>query len=328
MNNKLIGIWVIRIIISLLFLVSAYAKVYHEPSAYFSITTFEAKQLVPLGFSSEISPYLSRILIALEFAIGVLILLPFYLKRIVIPLTIFVLAAFCVHLALQIYLTGNSGNCGCFGTLLPMTPLEAILKNIFAIGLLVILNRLLSKDKSKSIEIFYGFLIYLFFVIGIMALVPIKNSSNVTIDSNYQIQEDLVLEGPKQMKSEFGQTLPFADKGRLILCFFAPGCDHCRAAVRSIDSLSKIVENFPKVEIVFMDEEVDKIPEFFEYAGSEYHYIVLDISTFYDVLTWERDTPGIFYMWNGNILKEFNGTNDSAYDSESLLKSLNTKLYK
>ena len=324
MNNKLIGIWVIRIIISLLFLVSAYAKVYHEPSAYFSITTFEAKQLVPLGFSSEISSYLSRILIALEFAIGVLILLPFYLKRIVIPLTIFVLAAFCVHLALQIYLTGNSGNCGCFGTL-PMTPLEAILKNIFAIGLLVILNRLLSKDKSKSIEIFYGFLIYLFFVIGIMALVPIKNSSNVTIDSNYQIQEDLVLEGPKQMKSEFGQTLPFADKGRLILCFFAPGCDHCRAAVRSIDSLSKIVEDFPKVEIVFMDEEVDKIPEFFEYAGSEYHYIVLDISTFYDVLTWERDTPGIFYMWNGNILKEFNGTNESAYDPESLLKSLNFK---
>lgn len=325
MNNKLIGIWVIRIIISLLFLVSAYAKVYHEPSAYFSITTFEAKQLVPLGFSSEISSYLSRILIALEFAIGVLILLPFYLKRIVIPLTIFVLAAFCVHLALQIYLTGNSGNCGCFGTLLPMTPLEAILKNIFAIGLLVILNKLLTKDKSKSIEIFYGFLIYLFFVIGIMALVPIKNSSNVTIDSNYQIQEDLVLEGPKQMKSEFGQTLPFADKGRLILCFFAPGCDHCRAAVRSIDSLSKIVEDFPKVEIVFMDEEVDKIPEFFEYAGSEYHYIVLDISTFYDVLTWERDTPGIFYMWNGNILKEFNGTNESAYDPESLLKSLKIK---
>ena len=325
MNNKLIGIWVIRIIISLLFLVSAYAKVYHEPSAYFSITTFEAKQLVPLGFSSEISSYLSRILIALEFAIGVLILLPFFLKRIVIPLTIFVLAAFCVHLALQIYLTGNSGNCGCFGTLLPMTPLEAILKNIFAIGLLVILNRLLSKDKSKSIEIFYGFLIYLFFVVGIMALVPIKNSGNVTIDSNYQIQEDSVLEGPEQMKSEFGQTLPFADKGRLILCFFAPGCDHCRAAVRSIDSLSKIVENFPKVEIVFMDEEVDKIPEFFEYAGSEYHYIVLDISTFYDVLTWERDTPGIFYMWNGNILKEFNGNNDNAFDPELLLKSLNFK---
>ena len=240
MNNKLIGIWIIRIVVSLLFLVSAYAKVYHEPSAYFSITTFEAKQLVPLGFSSEISSYLSRILIALEFSIGILILLPFYLKRIVIPLTVFVLGAFCMHLAIQIYLTGNSGNCGCFGTLLPMTPLEAILKNIFAIGLLVILNRLVSKDKSKQIEIFYGFLIYLFFVVVIMVLVPVKSSDNITIDSNnYEIQEDSFLEGPKQMKSEFSQTLPFADNGRLILCFFAPGCDHCRAAVRSIDSLSK-----------------------------------------------------------------------------------------
>ena len=212
MNNKLIGIWVIRIIISLLFLVSAYAKVYHEPSAYFSITTFEAKQLVPLGFSFEISSYLSRILIALEFAIGVLILLPFYLKRIVIPLTIFVLAAFCVHLALQIYLTGNSGNCGCFGTLLPMTPLEAILKNIFAIGLLMILIKLVPNDRSKKIEIFYGFLIYLIFIVGIMVLVPIKSSDNIIIDSNsYLVQEDLILEGPKQIKSEFSQTLPFAD---------------------------------------------------------------------------------------------------------------------
>ena len=326
MNNKLIGIWVIRIIISLLFLVSAYAKVYHEPSAYFSITTFEAKQLVPLGFSFEISSYLSRILIALEFAIGVLILLPFYLKRIVIPLTVFVLAAFCVHLALQIYLTGNSGNCGCFGTLLPMTPLEAILKNIFAIGLLMILIKLVPNDRSKKIEIFYGFLIYLIFIVGIMVLVPIKSSDNIIIDSNsYLVQEDLILEGPKQIKSEFSQTLPFADNGRLILCFFAPGCDHCRAAVRSIDSLSKIVENFPKVEIVFMDEEVDKIPEFFEYAGSKYHYIVLDISTFYDVLTWERDTPGIFYMWNGNVLKEFNGINENAFDPKLLLKSLDYK---
>ena len=275
MNNKSIGIWLIRIVVSLLFLVSAYAKVYHEPSAYFSITTFEAKQLVPLGFSSEISSYLSRILIALEFSIGILILLPFYLKRIVVPLTVFVLAAFSIHLALQIYLTGNSGNCGCFGTLLPMTPLEAILKNIFAIGLLVILNRLIPNDRSKKIEIFYGFLVYLFFVVGIMVLIPIKSSDNVSIEFNQtQDLQDSINEGPLQMKSEFSQTLPFADNGRVILCFFAPGCDHCRAAVRSIDSLSKLVENFPKVEIIFMEEEVEKIPEFFEYAGSEYHYII------------------------------------------------------
>ena len=116
-----------------------------------------------------------------------------------------------------------------------------------------------------------------------------------------------------------------ADEGRLILCFFAPGCDHCKATIRSLDSLSKITENFPKVEIVFMEEEVEKIPEFFEYAGNKYNHLVLDIATFYDVLTWERDTPGVFYMWNGNIIKEFNGINEKSFNPSELVDVLNEK---
>ena len=117
-----------------------------------------------------------------------------------------------------------------------------------------------------------------------------------------------------------------ADKGSLLLCFFAPGCDHCKATIRSIDSLSKITDNFPNVEIVFMEEEVEKIPDFFNYAGSEYNYIILDIASFYDVLTWERDTPGVFYMWNGNNLKEFNGINEMQFDPSELLESSNASI--
>ena len=109
-----------------------------------------------------------------------------------------------------------------------------------------------------------------------------------------------------------------------MLCFFAPGCDHCKATIRSIDSLSKIIPDFPKVEIVFMEEEVEKIPEFFEYAGGEYSYRVLDIASFYNVLTWERNTPGVFYMWNGNILKEFDGIEEKSFDAKELIKFINT----
>ena len=36
-----------------------------------------------------------------------------------------------------------------------------------------------------------------------------------------------------------------------------------------------------------------KLPEFFEFAGNNINQI-LDIPTFYEVLTWERDTPGYF----------------------------------
>ena len=56
--------WILRLIISPLFILSAVAKLY--PSPYFAISTFEVKQLYPLGFSEGFAPYFSRILIGIE----------------------------------------------------------------------------------------------------------------------------------------------------------------------------------------------------------------------------------------------------------------------
>ena len=321
--NKQVLSWAIRILVSILFIVSAYAKIYHEPSAYFSITTFEAKQLVPLGFSSFLSALISRVLIALEFFLGVFILLPYYFKKIILPGTILILAAFCVHLGIQIILTGNSGNCGCFGTLLPMTPFEAIIKNVLAIGLLLALYKLNNFKKYTPKSKYLLTSSYIGFVILLFIYIPIRSSNSSELSMDLNTLENLPNNGPNQMTSEFGETLPFADKGRILLCFFAAGCDHCRSTIRSIDSLIQITPNFPRVEIVFMDEEVEKIPEFFEYAGNTYNYQILDIASFYNVLTWERDTPGIFYMWNGNIIKEFDGIAEKSFNAEELIEAVN-----
>ena len=179
----------------------------------------------------------------------------------------------------------------------------------------------MKKDYDLK-EIFYGFLVYVIFTVLIFLFIPVKSSDNISIDLKDYSNESTGFSGPEQVSSEFGVLLPMADSGRLILCFFAPGCDHCRATIRSIDSLSQITADFPKVEIIFMEEEVEKIPEFFEYAGNDYSHVVLDISTFYDVLTWERDTPGIFYMWNGNILKEFNGIGEMSFNAKELVNIL------
>ena len=84
--------------------------------------------------------------------------------------------------------------------------------------------------------------------------------------------------------------------------------------------------DFPKVEIVFMEEEVEKIPEFFDFAGGEYNYRILDIASFYDVLTWERDTPGVFYIWNGNIIKEFDGVGEKSFNAEELVGAISNSL--
>ena len=325
-STKLIFSWVIRILISALFLVSAYAKIYHDPSAYFSITTFEAKQLVPLGFDATFSAFLSRTLIGFEFTLGFLILLPYFLKRIVVPATIGMLAFFTVHLLIQIYLTGNQGNCGCFGALLPMTPLEAVIKNVIAMILLFLLNAFLNHDKDQFKKWSPLFISYIFITASIFIFIPIKSAEikigNYAIDTVEQTQ----IQGPDQSTSEFGVKFPYVDKGKVLLCFFAAGCDHCMSTIRSLDSLRTIyIDDFPKIEILFMEEETEKIPEFFEFAGSEYHYQILDIPTFYDVLTWERDTPGVFYIWNGNIQASYNGINDNAFNVTDLLEALDKK---
>ncbi len=322
-STKLILSWIIRILISALFLVSAYAKIYHDPSAYFSITTFEAKQLVPLGFDVTFSAFLSRILIGFEFTLGLLILLPFFLKRIVVPATIGMLAFFTVHLLIQIYLTGNQGNCGCFGSLLPMTPLEAIIKNVLAIILLILLMRFLEQDESHHKKWIPLWLSYVLVTSIIFVFIPIKSTEINIGDYSIEMANDVQNVGPIQSTSEFGAKFPYVDNGKVLLCFFAAGCDHCKSTIRSLDSLKTIYHSdFPKIEILFMDEETEKIPEFFEFAGNEYHYQILDIPTFYDVLTWERDTPGVFYIWNGNVQASFNGVNENSFNAEDLVKAL------
>ena len=58
------------------------------------------------------------------------------------------LSLFSFHLAIQA-ISGDASNCGCFGELIPMTPLEALIKNILTIGLLI-LPLTIFKDELKE----------------------------------------------------------------------------------------------------------------------------------------------------------------------------------
>ena len=63
-----------RVLISALFLLSAVAKLY--PTPLYGITkVFEEGQLIPMGFSSDFAPFLSRLIIGFEFFIAIAILI-------------------------------------------------------------------------------------------------------------------------------------------------------------------------------------------------------------------------------------------------------------
>lgn len=342
--------WTIRIIVSALFLVSAFAKIYPDPSMFFSISKFEFTQLYPLGFGREVSAFLSRFLIGVEFGLGFLILFPFNLKKIVVPATILMLAFFCVHLAVEISTGGNQGNCGCFGSLLPMTPLQALIKNLVAIGMLVVLFKFFAQSLNERANSKAVFGIAMGCIISMFLLIPVKFSSQNKkvvvvqeaskdtvevkkdsiklneVEEKALIKDSLVKEkvssGPKKKKSGFAKIFPKIDEGKKILCFFAPTCDHCMATAKELTEMKRNDPSFPEINIIFMDEGPEEIPAFFKFAGAEYPNYVMDIIEFWQSIGNGHDTPGVVYLWNGNIQKFYSGIDKDKFNKEELKKIL------
>lgn len=357
--NKQLPI-LIKGLMAFMFLLSAVAKLY--PSPNLALPTFEIKQLLPMGFSETSAAYFSRILIGCELALGVLLLQKNYFKRLVIPVSFLMLLVFSVHLTYEIISTGNSGNCGCFGSLLPMSPLQAVIKNIIGMGLLIFLY--VKTDKATD-RLNFSFLAAITFasILAVFLVGPMQRKSNADVTAEWMQQmemspeepeipvadektpEDIVpdapkienkeikdgktvvkaedkpeVDEPKAKKSGFASQFGDIDKGRKILCFFAPGCDHCKETAKALTDLALKDATFPEVKIVFMDEEAELIPDFFAFAGRKYAFKILDVGSFWTVLGTTKDTPGVFYLWNGNIVKEYDGINERAFKKEEFRK--------
>jgi thiol-disulfide isomerase/thioredoxin len=318
-SNSLVFVWFLRVLISALFFVSAVAKMYPNPEIGL-IKYFEIKQLVQgLGFNEILAQYFSRSIIAFEFFIAISVLLNNYLKRIIYPISILLLVAFTTHLT-YIAIQGNDGNCGCFGELIPMTPIEAIIKNIITILILYFLYSKTSKNLSSSFRSLV--ILMLSCLLFMFIYVPLR--------SNKKIQENITTTF-NQVTSLYSQYISQTDidRGEKILCFFAPGCDHCQSAAKQIKELQNQIDNFPEVYVVFLDEEPEKIPDFLKKAGADFKYEIMDIANFFEVFLIEYDTPGIVYLNNGNVLEFYQGTKDSGsskyFTPEALKKILENR---
>ena len=345
--------WSLRIIVAILFIVSALAKLskgHLLDSPYFAISTFEVKQLYPMGFSEGFAPYFSRTLIGIELALGLLLLQKNYLRKFIIPVTILLLAVFIGHLSYVTFLSGgNTGNCGCFGELIPMTPIQAIVKNIVAVGLLAYLFYLLPKD-TKNGNFWVTTTVLFATILAIFMLAPIQPpASNFAVSTSEETTSDTIkattvdttttliskdtikkieavkpeINEPEKHKSGYTQYFSKIDKGRKTLCFFVPGCDHCRQAAKELTELKKTNKNFPEISIIFMNEEADLIPDFFKEAGAEYPFKIIEVIPFWKVLGSGKDTPGVKYLWNGNEYKYYWGIADNKFDPIDYQKLIN-----
>lgn len=307
MNKKNLPI-IIRVLISALFLLSALAKLY--PTPMYGITkVFEEGQLIPMGFSEGLAPYVSRVILAIEFFIAFAILQRNFLKKLIIPTSILMLIMFSLHLSYSIFL-GDSENCGCFGELIPMSPLQALIKNIITIAVLGYLYKNTEDDtKNDMSKLTVQFLSFLLIMFAFLPVQTVGKNKRVSGFSEYVVADMDINEGKK------------------ILCFFDAGCDHCMDAAKSLKELSDSIPYFPEVHIIFSDSEEGKIPEFFNYAGKEYSYQVLpfyneddEINSYLEILGYEYENPAVIYLNEGNQIRFYDGTGANEFKAQEFKK--------
>ena len=313
MNNrsKRQLVWGIRILVSALFILSALAKLY--PSPVMGIAAFETKYLGAIGIDGGFAKVVSRLLIGFEISLAILLLLPYYLKKIVLPTTISLLSIFSIHLLVQV-INGEASNCGCFGELIPMTPLEALIKNILTIGILVLPLTIFKDfiDETRKINP----LVIIGLTSSLLMFVLLPQSSAEITGSNVNNKESIY-------------SIFFDDisEGNKLLCFFSPNCEHCMETGKQITALkNKYPGLIPEVRILFMDESdngsVNEINAFFEFIGAKYNYKVLSIEDFVPIFWGNHDFPGVLYLYEGKERIFFDGTGDKEFDGNKLLNEI------
>ena len=113
------------------------------------------------------------------------------------------------------------------------------------------------------------------------------------------------------------------DEGKKIICLFNPKNEQEVLVANSIGSLLKNKE-IPPVFSLFGNCGSDAVFAFYKKAGCNFPTSETDLNGFNQILGTYK-TPAIFYLWNGNLIKVFEGEGVNKFNSEDLKKTCNEK---
>lgn len=277
----------------LVFIYSGYTKLYPiEPFEY----TF-----VDLGIGGwRLAPFIARFMIGLEFFIGLLLIAGMYIKKFTIKLTAVSLIIFCIYLIFIMISNGNNGNCGCFGTAIAMTPLQALIKNSVMLVICYFIYKYYNGLNYQKI----GKWIFGAFLITAFAMPHILNY----VDFNYS--EAYLTKKEDQFKLELDSVYTSAkihtppkslSVGKHVIAFMSMSCPHCRIAAKKLRLMK---EQNPTISIyLILNGDYNKIQSFFEDTkATNIDYCILNGKNF--VYLAGLDMPAI-YMVNNSVVENW-----------------------
>ncbi len=324
MKNKII--WLPRILLGLLFILSAVSKLL--PIEAFDLT------LVNQGITNwTIAPYLSRFIISIELFLGISFFVNSLVKKISIPFSFLLLIVFCIHLIYLIAVGSGSKNCGCFGEIIPMSSIEALIKNIVLLIILLLLNKYFKYENklnyASAFSIFSIVFAGIFLVFQVKPYNTLSQEETQIIDSGNAIPPShserindttYVEKGASnagettsntktKVKSVFAAFKEFSenqrvnlDEGIKLVCLFSLDCEDCMETAYKLGQAKKDWNNFPPLFILFLGSE-DQVNNFFDAAAMTFPYKIISPQTFFPLI--KNYPPRIVLLKNGNIIGDW-----------------------
>jgi len=268
-------------------------------TVYSDDNTFDSFQwtFFDLGISSILlTGIIARVMIGLEILLGLFLVCHIFLKSFTYKAVIAILSVFIVYLLVVIMKQGNTGNCGCFGNQVSMTPLQAIWKNLGMIAATLVLWKIYDVqpyNKSGNTIIFLTALLFsvAFIVPFVFRLLYVgtdpeapKTATTINLDQLYDFT-----------------PAPTVDlrKGKHIVAFMSLTCPHCKKAAYLLQIIHHEHPDYPIYMV--LDGSETFLKKFFDETHAE------DVPHLYFHHTPEfmamagASVPSIVWMNNGNV---------------------------
>jgi hypothetical protein len=265
----------LQLLLAITFLFSAYTKAVGP--GFFEITLMD-QGIAP---NRVIAVYLARFFIGLEFALGFLMLLPFYIKQLM-HFTFFLLGGFTLHL-IYLWSIGDTDNCGCFGEMISMTPEQSIIKNIIMLAIAIAVFKTAETKKiKKTIPVVFSAVT----IISMWIILPIPNHNEFPFDSFTRFET----RGRVDLSS-----------GEKLVAIFNLDCEHCQETANELAKLKRSVENFPELYVLYFQEGSTSVEDFESITQSSFPYDLIEVNTFFDLIG--DSPPRVYNLKDGKVLE-------------------------
>ncbi len=266
---------ILQLFLAATFLFSAYTKAIAP--GFFEIL-LEQQGIVP---NRLYGAWATRAIIALEVWLGIGLLLPFY-TRLVLRISFWLLVIFSVHLGYLVFI-GDTSNCGCFGEMIAMSPLESLGKN----GVLLVINGFLLRYKYK-----FGRKSWLTW-----ALLPALFAAAVFVWPIQTEPDEVVAKFPA---FENSAEIDFTE-GNYLVAVLNLSCEHCQEAAQELAELQRNGADLPQVVALFFEEGGTTVEQFNILTNSDFPYQMIDVNTFFDLIG--SAPPRVYWVKNGKMMQ-------------------------